>query len=192
MIRVTNHAVERYSQRILGKPNVSINSLSDQDISYIRDQIRNCISDKNILYEQLPYTTDNGDTIASDIYLYKNIVPIYDRNTNTVITIYNIDLGFDPSINKKYIKVFKDKISDIKEDKEKDIKQQTKQIREYNRLIKNEQDRIKKLEDELEERKSRLKQLTKERSNLYTKRKEIENELTSDVESLVRTMIKQK
>ena len=94
-MRVTNHAIERYSQRILGRPNSTIRSMSTEEVEEIRRQIEDCISDENKVYDNLPYSSDNGGKTLSDIYVYKNIVPIFDKQTQAVITIYNIDLGFD-------------------------------------------------------------------------------------------------
>ena len=202
MIRVTNHAVERYSQRILGKTNASISTMSYEEKDNIRQTIASCITAQNMLYGQLPYIGDNGLMITSDIYLYKNIVPIFDRGTQTVITIYNIDLGFDDKINEKYIKAFKDKIDKIKKDKSKTIEECTSKIRECNNLIsyqegeierlEDEIKRIKKLEEEIRKRKAAINDAKKLRSNLYIERKKLEDNMDNEVKDLVTTMIKRK
>ena len=191
-MRVSNHAIERYSQRILGRPNSTIRTLSTDEVEKIKHQIEDCISDENMLYEQLPYRNENGDFSRSDIYLYKNIVPIYDRDTNCVITIYNVDLGFDDAVNKKYVTVLKNKIKEIKTNKQKDINDLTTKIRKCNSLIGDHQDEIRRLEEEIEKYKSAIKSVSRVRKQYQDERKELEDEMDTEVKTLVTTMIKRK
>jgi hypothetical protein len=199
MIKVTNHAVERYSQRILGRPNSTFKSMSSEEQENIRKKIISYITDKNILYDQLPYRNEDGYVSTTDIYLYKNIIPIYDREAQTVITIYNIDLGFDDSINEKYSKVLKDKINQIKSMKSKNVEECTDKIRGCTSFIEEQETEITKLEeeiaklkDDIKKRKTAINETRKIRSKLYTKRKELEDSMDDEVRNLVITMIKRK
>lgn len=191
-MRVTNHAIERYSQRILGRPNSTIRSMSTEEVEEIRRQIEGCISDENKVYDNLPYSNDNGGKTLSDIYVYKNIVPIFDKQTQAVITIYNIDLGFDDKLNQKYAKVFKNKINDIKSSTQKNIDEYTGKIRKCTDLIGDHQNEIKRLEEEIEKHKSAVKSITKIRNQYYDERRHQEQLADESVKALVTTMIKRK
>lgn len=191
-MRVTNHAIERYSQRILGRTNDTIRTMPTEEVEKIRHQIEGCISDENKVYDDLPYCNDNGDVTLSDIYVCENIVPIFDKKTQAVITIYNIDLGFDDKINQKYAKIFKKKINDIKSNTQKNIDEYTTKIRKCTDLIADHQDEIKRLEEEIEKHKSAVKSITRIRGQYYDERKNQEQVADESVKALVTTMIKRK
>ena len=149
--RISRHAQERYSERIMAK-----NDSTDVSrfIALHEDKIQTDIN-KMIEYGEMIYrgksTAKNSKGNMLDVYLKDCWVILVDNSTKVVITLYKIDLELGDEFNKTYISKMLEKLNTYKERLE-EVKIQTynelnmytelleeaeDQIREYKTMIKN-------------------------------------------------------
>lgn len=149
-MKVSNHAQERYAQRIR-----DINDTTDIK-SYIakNSEVINENIEMMIKYGTLVYQGANliDQTTSSNVSIYINHtwIIIYDEKADKVVTLYSIDLGLGKDFNDKYIKEIMDKVQQLKmnyesekeakENQSKDFKERietnNQEIMEYRRRIK--------------------------------------------------------
>lgn len=115
MITISNHAMERFAERIMEK---------DQrwDIAYYVNQ------NKSIIEERINKMIEYGEKIYSgksiseynksntDVFLKDTWVIIVDPSKNKVVTLYQIDLGLGDEFNNLYVKNLSEKLLAAKED----------------------------------------------------------------------------
>ena len=147
---ISKHAAERYSERIMDKEGLSINTFA----TLYREKIDTDIN-KLINYGQLIYSgkqsQKDGKGNVIDVYLKDCWVVLVDNKAKNVVTLYKIDLGFDEEFNKLYVSKMMEKLNTYKEVLE-NTKQQVQtesntykemindaetQIKEYKSMIKN-------------------------------------------------------
>lgn len=149
--KISNHAAERYAQRIMGKDEKSD---IKRFITLNEDKITTDIN-KMIEYGSLLYTgkqsQKDGKGKVVDVYLKDTWVILVDEQSRNIITLYKIDLGLDDDFNKAYVAKMMEKLNSNKEVLE-SVQQQVQaesdmyrqmideaecQIKEYRSMIKN-------------------------------------------------------
>lgn len=149
--KISRHAQERYSERIMGKDDtVEINRF----ITLNEDKIKTDIN-KMIEYGELIYrgksTAKNGKSNMLDVYLKDCWVVLVDKSAGVVVTLYKIDLELGDDFNKTYISKMLEKLN-VSKAKLEEVKLQVynetnmysemlhdaeTQIKEYRSMIKN-------------------------------------------------------
>lgn len=149
--KISNHAAQRYAERIMGKEEkIDINRF----VSLNEDKIKTDIN-KMILYGECIYTgkqsQKDGKGNIVDVYLKDVWIVLADSKTKNVITLFKIDLGLGDEFNKAYIAKMMEKLNANKEvlgsvqqqvQAESDmyremIDEAETQIKEYRAMIKN-------------------------------------------------------
>lgn len=149
--KISRHAQERYSERIMGKDDtVEINRF----ITLNEDKIKTDIN-KMIEYGQLIYrgksAAKNSKGNMLDVYLQNCWVVLVDKSSEVVVTLYKIDLELGDEFNKTYISKMLEKLN-VSKAKLEEVKLQVynetnmysdmlhdaeTQIKEYRSMIKN-------------------------------------------------------
>ena len=115
---VSQHAKERYSERIMEKDTrISVvQFMTDHDDKIVED------INKMIIYGQLLYSgkslLDPKSPITIDIYNNGLWVVIVDKNKNHIITLYKIDLGAGDDLNKEFYNILMKQLNNTKEEYE--------------------------------------------------------------------------
>lgn len=149
--KISRHAQERYSERIMGKDDtIEINRF----ITLNEDKIKTDIN-KMIEYGELIYrgksAAKNGKNNMLDVYLKDCWVVLVDKSAGVVVTLYKIDLELGDDFNKTYISKMLEKLN-VSKAKLEEVKLQVynetnmysemlhdaeTQIKEYRSMIKN-------------------------------------------------------
>lgn len=115
---VSQHAKERYSERIMEKDTrVSVvQFMTDHDDKIVED------INKMIIYGQLLYSgkslLDPKSPTTIDIYNNGLWIVIVDKNKNHIITLYKIDLGAGDDLNKEFYNILMKQLNNTKEEYE--------------------------------------------------------------------------
>lgn len=100
-MNISQHAKERYAERIMGRENKT-------DISVFISQHQQKIADdieKMIVYGKLIYSGKSikNPNTKSDVYIKDKWVIIHDPGKDNVVTLYNIDLGIGDEFDQQFI-----------------------------------------------------------------------------------------
>lgn len=147
-IKISNHARERYSERIKDKDDkADIAVFIAQHEQKIKEDIFKMIQYGTLLYSGKSTCEFNKQPV--DIFLNGTWVVIVDIAKSNVITLYSIDLGLGNEFNNEYIQRLLDKLNAAKEEydtvatgimTQKEtyssiIKDNTEQINDYKQII---------------------------------------------------------
>ena len=147
---ISNHAKQRYAERIMGKENSDVNHFAALNEDKIKTDINKLINYGTLIYQGKQSQKDGKGNIV-DVYLKDCWVIIADSRIKNVITLYKIDLGLDEEFNKAYVSKMVEKLNANKEVLE-SVQQQVQeesntyremiaaaevQIKEYRGMIKN-------------------------------------------------------
>lgn len=150
--RVSKHCLERYAERIMKKDdNNSIKTFIAQNEDKIQKDICKLITYGELIYTGRQTNKESRGNVVN-VYINKeNWVVLLDVDSNTVITLYKIDLGCGEDFNTEYVKRMIEKLNAAKTDLEKlqmdninesnmyrnMIMENNNQIAEYRSYIKN-------------------------------------------------------
>lgn len=149
-IKISQHAKERYAERIMEKDaKIDVTLFIQQHEQKIKEDIFKMIQYGTLLYSGKSTCEFNKQPV--DVYLNGTWVIIVDIAKSNVITLYTIDLGLGNDFNNEYIKQLTTKLNTVKEQFEminieiqtqkntysSIIKENTDQINEYKSFIKN-------------------------------------------------------
>lgn len=149
-IKISTHAKERYSQRIMDKDTKSdVAVFIAQHEQKIKEDIYKMIEYGTLLFSGKPNYEYNKQPV--DIFLNGTWVIIVDIAKCNVITLYSIDLGVGSEFNQEYINKLMDKLNVAKDEydtvnigiqTQKEtyssiIKENNEQINELKTMIKN-------------------------------------------------------
>lgn len=118
---LTQHIKERYAERLRDKKDKSsIAIFIAQNEERIQKDIEKMLEFGEIIYSGKTFqTSKSGNNGIVDIYLCHLWILHVDRDTNTVITMYPIDLGLGKEFNDSYVQKVKEKISDLTAERDK-------------------------------------------------------------------------
>ena len=140
-LKVSNHAKERYSERIMDKDNkADMLVFIQKNEQKIKEDIFKMITYGELLYSGKPTVDYNKQPV--DIFLKDTWVVIVDIAKQNVITLYSIDLGLGDEFNKQYIEKLLEKLKQAKERHEEALIGINTQIDTYNTIIKENVDQI--------------------------------------------------
>jgi len=112
---ISRHCKERYAQRILNKED---NNEIQRFIVENEDKISTDIN-KMVQYGDKIFTgkqsQKDGKGKVLDVYLKNTWVILADSSSNTVVTIYRIDLGCGDDFNQQYISKMMEKLDESKD-----------------------------------------------------------------------------
>jgi len=112
MIDITNHAYERYCERVLGMALAEIKPYLTQQR---KDILKVSISDM-FDRSRWVYTGKYMENTFSAFYLFDDILLVCKPETNTLITMYPVEFGFSRNTNKKVIDDLMDEILELQEE----------------------------------------------------------------------------
>lgn len=102
MYELTQHAQERYAERIMGKDNkMDIQTFISQHKDKIQEDINKMIEYGKVIYEGQQIRSK--DTRQCMYILNNNWLVVVGKETNKVITLYKIDLGAGDEFNEMYL-----------------------------------------------------------------------------------------
>ena len=140
-LKLSNHAKERYAERIMDKDNkADINVFIQKNEQKIKEDIFKMITYGELLYSGRPTVDYNKQPV--DIFLKDTWVIIVDIAKQNVITLYSIDLGLGDDFNKEYINKLLEKLSSAKQRHEEAQIGINTQIETYNTIVKENIDMI--------------------------------------------------
>lgn len=114
IVALTNHVKERYAERIMDRDNkVEVASF----IATNKDKIQTDI-EKMIQYGTIIFEGTQLDGKQVKVYRNDTWVLIVDRNSNTVITLYRIDLGAGLEFDRAYVEKMVGVIRELQENEE--------------------------------------------------------------------------
>jgi hypothetical protein len=118
-LKISNHAKERYSLRIMDKESkLEVNMFIQEHEEKIKTDITKMIQYGTLLYSGKP-TSDIFDRRPVDVYQNSLWIIIVDRDRNNVITLYSIDLGVGDEMNELYIGKLLEQLNTAKQNHEK-------------------------------------------------------------------------
>ena len=133
--KISKHAEERYAMRIMNKEDTnSINKFISENEDKIKTDINKLINygDKIFSGKQ---SQKNGKSKLLNVFLKDCWIVLVDPQSNTVITLYKVDLGCGDEFNKLYISKMLEQLDEKKKTLE-DIKSKVaKESDEYKNLI---------------------------------------------------------
>lgn len=139
---LSQHVKERYAERIKGKDDKSsIAVFVAQNEDMIFQNISKMIEYGNLVYTGRSFNKDNNKTV--NVYLCHLWILHVDKDTNTVITMYPVDLGLGDDFNKEYVELLKAKIK-AETEKWQELKEKAaKQNEEFREIIDSNESHIK-------------------------------------------------
>ncbi len=153
---LTNHARERYAERIMGKNNkLEVQNFINQHENKIYDDIEKMIEYGVVIYEG--QQVRSKDTRPTKYILKDNWLVVVNPQDKTVVTLYKIDLGAGDEMNAQYIQIMLDKLKTAKDKADEKISvlneltsSYKNAITENNNLIEDYKHKIKSLEEQNE------------------------------------------
>lgn len=191
-MNITNHAVERYAQRVMGKSNSVISDISAAEAENIRGILEKKVNPGNLLYKNMPYQDRNGANVDTDIYLDSDVVLAVDPKTDTIVTIFRIDLGFDDALNARYINALRSKIDALSKIKDIQVNNYKEIVKNYNEYINDYNKSIQEAEKRIDEYKRAVKQYEQQREEAQNEMNVIIKGADAEIQALVSTMIQKK
>lgn len=149
--KISKHAEERYSQRLLNKDNMNdVNKFITENKEKIKTDLNKMVSYGECIYVGRQSQKDGKGKVLN-VYLKDTWVLLVDTSNDTLVTIFKIDLGCGDEFNMQYINKMLEQINQSKENlaatqldvtKEsamyKEMQDECKaQINEYKAIIKN-------------------------------------------------------
>lgn len=149
--KISKHAEERYSERIMGKEDANnINCFIADNKEKIKKDINKLIKYGELIFTGKQSQKDGRGNVLN-VYLKDCWVVLVDNKSEVVVTLYKIDLGLGDEFNKTYISKMVDKINESKtrlEDVQLKVSEESNmykdmindtelQINEYKSMIKN-------------------------------------------------------
>lgn len=114
-LKFSNHAMQRYAERIMDKENkLEVNMYIQEHEDKIKTDITKMIQYGELLYSGKP-TSDIYERRPVDIYQNGLWIIIVDIGRNNVVTLYSIDLGVGDEMNNLYVKKLTDKLNAAKQ-----------------------------------------------------------------------------
>lgn len=112
-MNISNHAMERYVERTMGKEGNDMKQYLVQNNELVQERVLRLYESSEILYSGKLREYDK-----SHIYINKHgWVLIVNNNKDNIITLYKIDLGLDDDFNQIYVNKYKDKILSLINDR---------------------------------------------------------------------------
>ena len=134
-LKLSNHAKERYAERIMDKDNkADVLVFIQKHEQKIKEDIFKMITYGELLYSGKPTVDYNKQPV--DIFLKDTWVIIVDIAKQNVVTLYSIDLGLGDEFNKEYINRLLEKLKQAKERHEEALIGINTQTETYNSIIK--------------------------------------------------------
>lgn len=168
-LNISQHAKERYAERIMGKENkIEISEYVAQNEEKIKKDISKMIEFGSIIYSGKSTNVNNKGEV--NVYIKDTWIIIVGKTNNNVITLFSIDLGLGKEFNKEYINKMIDKLEKEKNYLSNVINQVQEQTDIYKNLINENLDYI-------EESRKTIKALENQ-NNAY---RELINSINADI-----------
>lgn len=139
---ISNHAKQRYAERIMGKEDIDVNRFITLNEDKIKTDINKLIQYGEMIYSGKQSQRDNKGNVI-DVYLKDCWVVLVDNRSKNVVTLYKIDLGLDDEFNKAYISKMVEKLNGCKEVLESVQQQVQEESNTYREMIKDAETQIK-------------------------------------------------
>lgn len=156
----TNHILERYVERTMGKTGNELKQFLAQNSSQVKDKILKLYEYSELFWygkikdHDFTYFTINRD----------GWVMVIDKNKTTLVTIYQVDLGLGVEFNKQYISELKNYVSNELESIEELKNSYEKTAKDNNETIEELKEKNKLLQSELEHNNNEIKFLEQEKT----------------------------
>ena len=156
----TNHILERYVERTMGKAGNELKQFLAQNSSQVKDKILKLYEYSELFWygkikdHDFTYFTINRD----------GWVMVIDKNKTTLVTIYQVDLGLGVEFNKQYISELKNYVSNELESIEELRNSYEKTAKDNNETIEELKEKNKLLQSELEHNNNEIKFLEQEKT----------------------------
>ena len=154
--KISQHAKQRYAERIMGKDDeLDVNRFITLNETKIKTDINKLIYYGEKIYSGKPSHNERKSSVL-DVYLKDTWVILVEEATETVVTLFKIDLGLDDEFNKSYITRMLEKLNiakNVLDETQVNIEEESKvyrtliteaetQIKEYKTMIKNLEDLV--------------------------------------------------
>ena len=156
----TNHILERYVERTMGKTGNELKQFLAQNSDQIKEKILKLYEYSELFWygkikdHDFTYFTINRD----------GWVMVIDKNKTTLVTIYQVDLGLGVEFNKQYISELKNYVSNELESIEELKNSYEKTAKDNNETIEELKEKNKLLQSELEHNNNEIKFLEQEKT----------------------------
>lgn len=156
----TNHILERYVERTMGKTGNELKQFLAQNSDQIKEKILKLYEYSELFWygkikdHDFTYFTINRD----------GWVMVIDKNKTTLVTIYQVDLGLGVEFNKQYISELKNYVSNELENIEELRNSYEKTIKDNNETIEELKEKNKLLQSELEHNNNEIKFLEQQKT----------------------------
>ena len=155
---LTKHAKERYAQRIMDRDNkTDVAVFIAQHEEKIQQDIEKMIGYGTVLYEGVSTSIANNSIVT--VILNGHWVLIIDPKKNTVITLFEIDLGLGKEFNDSYIQKIREKLDEATAEYERVATAIDNETKSY-------QEKLNENLALIDEYKKNIKSLEKQNSNL--------------------------
>ena len=156
----TNHILERYVERAMGKTGNELKQFLAQNSDQIKEKILKLYEYSELFWygkikdHDFTYFTINRD----------GWVMVIDKNKTTLVTIYQVDLGLGVEFNKQYISELKNYVSNELENIEELRNSYEKTAKDNNETIEELKEKNKLLQSELEHNNNEIKFLEQQKT----------------------------
>lgn len=112
--KISKHAMERYSQRLLNKDNmVDVNKFIKENEEKIKTDLNKMVSYGECIFIGQQSQRDGKGKVLN-VYLKDQWIILVDTSNETVVTLFKIDLGCGDDFNLQYIDKMMDRINQSK------------------------------------------------------------------------------
>lgn len=116
-MEITNHAYERYCERVLKVQEKEIKQYLDTNKDFVRNKILELYNSSVFIYNGKYYNQPTANFYVSD-----NLVLISNQSNSHIMTLFYIDFGFPKETNNKVIVDLMDAILKLRSNREIEIK----------------------------------------------------------------------
>lgn len=173
----TNHILERYVERTMGKTGNELKQFLAQNSEQIKDKILKMYEYSELFWygkikdHDFTYFTINRD----------GWVMVIDKNKTTLVTIYQVDLGLGVDFNKKYIAEIKNYVSNELSNIEELKSKYESTVKDCNDSIEDYKETNKMLQAQMEQNNNNIRLLEEEKKldieNISLKEKQLRRKI---------------
>lgn len=140
--KISEHCKKRYAERIMSKDdNHDINKFIVDNDDKIKTDVNKLITYGEIIFQGKQSQKDGKGKVLN-VYLKDVWVVLVDSSSNTVVTLYRIDLGCGDEFNLQYISKMLDKLNQNKENLTSVLLEIEEESKTYKELIDSAQSQI--------------------------------------------------
>ena len=133
-MKISDHAKLRFAERIMDKDDNDAKRYVAANADMIKERIEKMMEYATLVYRGESFSYSNSKDVS--VYINGSWILIYDNPKNTVVTLYELDLGLGKELNDMYTSKLLEKIKELRTEYEEKTKQRNESLEVYKEKIK--------------------------------------------------------